>query len=186
MTFQIPGVLNSPYGYGLGALFILLLLLLPLRGKRPGFERVWKPLIPVVRGKVKNGRSESTMTGDYRGRPVTASLRRGEADQPLAFSLQMPVGSSGRDWEVSRRSEQLLGPEAWRPYTQDPALQARLESVNVAGMLRNWPNDTVVRYDARQGILTLCQQAFNQSAGNFKATLNLLESLAEVNRQVNE
>ncbi len=184
MIPEIPAALKSQYVYCLGVLFILLFLLLVIRSAMRRPRKGWSPLISLVRGKVKKRRKESTMTGSYHGHAVTARLSNG-ADTPPEFVVQMPLGSGGRDWQISRRSEKLLGPETWRVSTKDPALQARLEAANVVVWLRNWPSQTAVSYDAAQGILTVKEDGPLPSAEHFSAQLELLEALAEMNRKVN-
>ncbi len=185
MTDQIPGFLKTIYVIGCFAVFLLLVAAILTSNRTRRYNKAWAPLLKVVHGTVKSQHMTSTLSGDYHGHPVRATISRGGQDLPDKFAVEIPAGKGGRDWELAHRSEKLLGPETWRAFTKDPALQGRLDAANVAARLQNWPGHTVVRYDARRGALTLEEEIFSPPAEHFKAQLGLLESLVDVNRQLN-
>jgi hypothetical protein len=185
MIDQIAVALKPLYVYIACGALLLLLTLAVLRSRRRGFNEAWAPLLPVIQGSVKSRGTRSTMTGSYHDHPVTASMWRGGADMPATFAVQIPVAPGGRDWAITHGSEKMLGPQAWRPFTKDPALQARLEASKVVEPLQGFPDDMVVQYDGRQGMLSVEEQIEAPSVDHFKALLKLLEWLADVNRQLN-
>ncbi len=150
-----------------------------------GYNKAWARLSQVVHGNVSSQHMSSTLRGDYHGHPVLAMIRRGGQDTLDVFSVEIPAGPGGRGWEIAYRSEQLLGRETWRVSTKDPALQSKLDAAGVATRFRDWPEHTSVHYDAAQGVLVLREEIFAPSSEHFKAQLDLLESLAEMNRRLN-
>ncbi len=177
--------LNYIYGFGYVLIAVLLVAALLLRGRRGGFNKAWAPLRRLVPGTVKSRRRSSTLSGKYQDHPVRATITRGKHDEADCFSVEIPVGTGGRDWELAHRSEKLLGPESWRVFTKDPALEAKMEAAGVAATLKDWPDHTTVRYDSARGTLTLLEPISSPPAARFKAQLDLLEWLAEVNRRLN-
>ncbi|HTP01988.1 MAG TPA: hypothetical protein VMJ64_11495 [Anaerolineales bacterium] len=175
---------TTEYSYLWGGLLLLLLALLIVRARGSRFRKTWQPLMRLVKGKASRRRGQVTLSGKYHDHEVVASLVAGDGAAPI-FSVHIPAETGGRNWEISRRSERLLGPERWRASSKDPAIQMRLEEANVAGWLQNWPPQTVVCYDAARGMLMLSQNGPAPSAEGFRAQLELLEALADVNRQIN-
>ena len=126
MSDQISGILKPLYVLGGLAIFIVLLAALVARSRRSGFTKAWTPLLQVVHGTVKSRDMTSKLTGEYHGHPVVATITRGGQDTPDVYTIEMPAGPGGRDWEIAHRSENFLGSEMWRVFTTDPALQGRL------------------------------------------------------------
>jgi len=182
---QIPDFLKWIYAFGFILVFILLVAAFITRNRTGRYHKAWAPLLRVVNGTVKSQRRTSTLSGDYRGHPVGARISKGGRNVPDKFSVEVPAGQGGRDWELAHRSEKLLGPESWRVFTKDPALQAKMEAAGVPTTLKDWPEHTAVRYDAAKGTLTLTEEIFSPQPGHFKSQLDLLDWLAEVNRQLN-
>src|SRR5512141_234818 len=96
---QIPTAFAAQYANWLAGLLFILLLLLVIRSRSNRFRKAWRPLIPVVRGRLKKQRAKATMTGSYHGRTVTANACN-EAGGTETFTVEMPVESGGRDWEI--------------------------------------------------------------------------------------
>lgn len=182
---QIPDFLKSIYVFGCFLVFMLLVAAVITRGTKSRYNKAWAPLLKVVHGTVKSKHMTSTMSGEYQGHPVRATIARGGQDLPDKFSVEIPTDKAGRDWQLAHRSEKLLGPESWRVFTKDPALQAKMEAAGVATTLKDWPGHTTIRYDAARGTLTLTEDIFSPTAVHFKSQLDLLEWMVEVNRQLN-
>ena len=185
MADQIPAWLKSIYAYGCCALLVVVLVIVFARARKAGYRKAWAPLAPVIHGHFTGRRWLTTMSGEYGGRPVTAHISRGGEDFPDLFTVRMHVPVGGRDRELAHRSEKFLGPESWRVFTKDPALQEKLNAAGVPSRLRNWPEQTVVEYIAGQGALELREEMLAPSAKHFKAQLDLLDALAAVNRELN-
>ncbi len=178
--------LSSPYVLsGVGLLFIVVLVIAFTRGRKAGYRRAWKPLVRVVDGVVQTDKTDSTLTGEYRGHAILARISNGSAQGAITFHIVTPAGPGGRDWEIAHRSEKLLGPETWRAFTQDPALQQRIESARVPERFQGWPKSTTVSYDSRRGTLSLSEEGAAPSGDHFRAQLEVLEAMLEVNREMN-
>jgi hypothetical protein len=182
---QISELLKSPYAIGWLLIPVLLLAIFLLGGGRRRYSRAWAPLQRVVRGKLKHERNASKLIGTYQDQPLMATIARGGKDLPDTFTIEMPGHKGGRDWEVAHRSEKMLGPEGWRLFTKDPALQARMEAAGIPACMRDWPEHVVVRYDSARGMLSLTEQIFAPPEAHFRAQLGLLQAFDEVNGQVN-
>jgi hypothetical protein len=185
MSDQIPGFLKSLYVLGCLAVFIVLLAAFVARSRRSGLTRTWTPLLQVVHGTVTSRHLTSTLSGEYHGYPVLATISRGGQDTPDVFSVEIPAGPGGRDWGIAHRSEKMLGPETWRPFTKDPALQTRLTSAGAAAHFQAWPKHAQVQYDAARGKLAMREEILAPTPEHFREQLNMLEWLAEVNADVN-
>ncbi len=185
MQLLLPGWLGSTYVLGPLGLVSLLLLVALVRRRRSIYSKTCKKLGPVVGGKIQHDKTAGTLTGEYRGHPVVARFPRELAQASNTFHVTIPAGPGGRDWEIAHRSEKLLGPESWRAFTKDPALQSRLEAARVPERFQGWPRSTVVVYDARRGTLSLAEQFSAPSADHFRAQLDVLEAMLQVNRDLN-
>ncbi len=185
MTQLLLGWLNTDYVLAGLALFIVIVGIVFPRGREAGYRRAWKRLVPVIGGNVQTDKNISTLTGEYRGRPIFARISAGGALTAHSFCIVTPAGPGGRDWEIAHRSERLLGPETWRAFTKDPALQSRLQAARVPERFRGWPASTTVSYDARRGTLSLTEAASPPTVGHFRAQLDVLQAMLEVNREMN-
>lgn len=174
------------YFPGFIALGVLILGLAFASGRRAGGRRGWKSLVRVIDGEMKTEKKVRTLTGKYRGHTVIAQILNQGTETPQACYVVVPAGPGGQDWEISHRSEKLLGREAWRAFSKDPALHDRLEEARIPERLQGWPRSTTIRYEARRGTLSLGEDFSAPSPEHFRAQLDVLEAMRDVNREMNE
>lgn len=188
MTEQLLGWIKSnyfPWGIALGILVFLVLMIALVLGRKARSRRAWKRLVQVIDGQIKSERRIRTLTGQYRGHPVIARVPEVAGGVPAPFFIVVPAGPGGQDWEIAYRSEKLLGPETWRAFSKDPALHDWLEGARIPERLQGWPKSTIIRYEARRGSLCLGEDFSAPSAEHFRAQLDVLEAMLEVNREMN-
>lgn len=176
---------RSVYFPGFVVLGVVVLGLAFARGRKAGARMGWKSLVRVIDGEMKLEKKLRTLTGKYRGHPVMARISEPGSATPQAFYIVVPAGPGGQDWEIAHRSEKLLGPETWRAFSKDPALHDRLEGARIPERLQGWPRSTTIRYEARRGTLSLGEDFSTPSAGHFRAQLDVLEVMLDVNREMN-
>ena len=68
---------------------------------------------------------------------------------------------------------------------QDPALHDRLEEARIPERLQGWPRSTTIRYEARRGTLSLGEDFSAPSPEHFRAQLDVLEAMRDINREMN-
>jgi hypothetical protein len=188
MTEQFLGWFKSvdfPGFTALGILVFLVLIVALVAGRKAGSRRSWQRLVRVIDGEIKTEKKIRTLTGRYHGHPVIARVSDGAGEAPAPFFVVVPAGPGGQDWEIAHRSEKLLGPETWRAFSKDPALHERLEGARIPERLQGWPKSTTIRYEARRGTLSLGEDLSKTSAEHFRAQLDVLEAMLEVNREMN-
>lgn len=176
---------KSVYSPGFVVLGVVVLGLAFASGRRAGSRKGWKSLVHVIDGEMKTDKKVRTLTGKYRGHSVFAQISGPGAKTLQPFYLVVPAGPGGQDWEIAHRSEKLLGPEAWRAFSKDPALHDRLEDARIPALLQGWPRSTTIRYEAQRGMLSLGEDVSTPSPEHFRAQLDALEAMLDVNREMN-
>lgn len=155
------------------------------------YAELWGRLAGLINGTSKGSR----MTGTYMGAPVEAKINAVSDNDGGAtsyyYELSLVQGGRGQDWSVNYGGEKLLGfgEKRWHVKTKDDALKDRLASARVVEIVAVRPQHSHVSYKAKRGALVYQETiggAFAVPAPEeFKAQLELLARLAEVNRQVN-
>ena len=156
------------------------------RFKNARFARAWKPLQPVIDGKVVDdggGAATSWLTGTYKGKQVRASMvpdrnvYSGETGFRFNYFDVALLETAGKsDWVLKEG-----------PVSKDKALERRLRDAGAMAALDAIGPVEVV-YSARQGTLTIIQEpgsAWVPPPAHFEAQLNTLLKLAEINAAVN-
>lgn len=153
------------------------------------YAKLWGRIAGLVNGTSKGNR----MTGTYQGAPVEAEIKMFSDDDETTYyyKLSLAPGGRGQDWSVRYGGERLFGSgkQHWHVKTKDDALKARLVAARVLELVAVRPQHTEVNYKAKLGTLVYQEDAtgaFDVPAPEeFKAQLELLARLADVNRQVN-
>lgn len=133
------------------------------------------------------------MTGAYNGMPVQARINAVSSDDSTEYfyELTLTPGAQGKDWALSYTGDKMLGlgAKSWHIKTKDEALQQRLASLGVLDTIQQWPSTPEIVHKARPGTLKYEQQVNSMFAlpapDQFKAQLDLLARLAQINAQAN-
>ncbi|HEX6904201.1 MAG TPA: hypothetical protein VF789_31115 [Thermoanaerobaculia bacterium] len=179
--------------------FVFLLGLLISRFKNARFAKAWKPLAPLIDGKVVEdggGAATSWLTGSYRGRRVVASMvpdrnRYSEDSSGHRYNyfdvalLDMP---GQQDWKIEHQTAILgFGQTGWRIVTKDKALEERLNASGILFAVSPFGSPEIA-YSARDGKLQYSEDVTPQwipTPERFQQELELLLTLAKVNEEVN-
>jgi hypothetical protein len=153
------------------------------------YAKLWGRIAGLVNGTSKGSR----MTGTYQGTQVNAELKPifDDDETTYYYELSMTPGGRGQDWSVRYGGEKLFGSgkQHWHVKTKDDALKGRLVAAHVLELVAVRPQHTEVKYKAKLGMLVYQESARNArdvpAPEQFKAQLELLARLADVNRQVN-
>lgn len=166
--------------------------------KNAKFARDWKPLIPVIDGKVLSdggGATTSWLIGTYRGWRVQAAMTphrnqiTGETGHYYnSFEIEIWKASGGQDWTIELRAGGFgFGEAKPRITAKDQALAERLEragALDLAGQL-GWPT---LRYWARQRKLHYSGDVtprVTPTPERFREELDLMLALVQLNERVN-
>ena len=153
------------------------------------YAKLWGRIAGLVNGTSKGSR----MTGTYQGAPVEAEIKMFSDDDETTYfyKLSLTPGGRGQDWSVRYGGEKLFGSgeKHWHVKTKDDALKDRLVAARVLELVAVRPQHCEVKYKAKLGMLVYQESARNArdvpAPEQFKAQLELLARLAEINRQVN-
>ena len=153
------------------------------------YAQLWPALASMVDGTFKS----SKMTGTYNGMPVQARINAVSNDNSTEYfyELTLTPGAQGKDWALSYTGDKLLGlgEKHWHIKTKDHALEQRLSALGVIDLIEDWRGHPNVTYKSKHGILkyeTRVHNAFELPAPDqFKAQLDLLARLAQINAQAN-
>ena len=166
----------------------------------------WNKLFDEAAG-IFNVKTESKLLGMY-GTPKLIGTCNGvpfEAENTFVstseyggscyYSLTITPGRWGKDWEARYGVEGMLdlfGPKSWHIDTEDEALKQRLIDSGVITTLQNWaehPTAVWVVWDAKKGSLNHIIKVdfywFGPSPEQFKAQLDLVNHLLEINKRAN-
>ena len=178
--------------------FVFALGFLLNRFKNRRFTQAWRPLVPLINGKViedGGGAATSWLTGTYRGQPVRASMTpnrnrySGESGHRYNYFDIALLDVPGRqDWSVEHKTPILgFGQTGWQIDTDDAALKDRLNASGVVDEIaRMGPEE--VRYQARAKTLLFSEDVTPQwipTPERFQEELEMLLRLARVNGEVN-
>lgn len=171
------------------ALVILIAFLIVrfARSANTRYGRLWGPLAALVNGKAQSSR----LAGTYRGMPVAARITGGGEDTPYYYELTMTPGPSPQDWSLGYTGEKFLGSgtKAWRVKSKDDGLQRRLNDAGASLAVQSLTGQPDITFKGKNGILTYRTQtngAFDlPTADQFKAQLDLLAQLSELNGKAN-
>ena len=158
-------------------------------------ERLWPALAKIVNGTYREG----TLTGEYAGLSVRATITRtrpmepgGQARYYHQLIARTAGQSRGRDWELHNIGENDSGAEQadWRVDSDDQGLQRRLVEAGVIDIVRQTPGIASVLYRADQGALISLARVAGATAvpepAPFSMQLDMLARLAQLNGQVND
>ena len=153
------------------------------------YAELWGRIAGLVNGTSKG----SQMIGTYMGAMVEARIKSFSDDDETTYyyELSLTPGGRGQDWSVNYGGEKLLGfgEKRWHVKAKDDALKDRLVAARVVELVAVRPQHSNVSYKAKRGVLVYhetLRSGFDVPAPEeFKAQLELLGRLAEVNRQVN-
>lgn len=158
------------------------------RKPRNAYHKLWAPLIPLVHGAAQGSR----LSGNYAGMPVTARIAgAGEETPAYHYELTMTPGPSGVDWSLAYTGEKFLGTGAktWRIKTKDEELCRRLADAGATAAIQAWADQPEIAYKSKSGTLHYWQGVAGMgdvpSPDALQAQLDLLASLAKINKQVN-
>jgi hypothetical protein len=175
---------------GLGVAGLVVWLVIWSTGKNNAkYAELWGRIAGLVNGTWKGSR----MVGTYEGALVEAEIKSisGDDETTYYYELSMTPGGRGQDWSVKYGGEKLLGfgEQRWHVKAKDDALKDRLVAARVLELMAVRPQHNEVKYKAKPGTLVYqetARGAFGVPAPeDFKAQLELLARLADVNRQVN-
>lgn len=175
-------------GVGFASL-IVWFLIWSSRKSNAEYAKLWGRIAGLVNGTSHGSR----MMGTYQGAPVEAEIKMFSDDDETTYyyKLSMTPGGRGQDWSVRYGGEKLFGSgeQRWHVKTKDGALKDRLVAARVLELVAVRPQHTEVKYKAKLGMLVYqeaARGAFDVPAPEeFKAQLELLARLVDVNRQVN-
>lgn len=158
-----------------------------VRSANNRYGKLWGPLAALINGKAQSSR----LAGTYRGMPVAARITGGGEDTPYYYELTMTPGPSPQDWSLGFTGEKFLGSgaKAWRVRSKDDGLQRRLTDAGAPLVVQNIVGQPDITFKGKNGILiyrTQTNGAFDlPTADQFKAQLDLLAQLSELNGKVN-
>lgn len=178
--------------------FVFVLGWLISKFKNARFAKAWVPLLPIINGTITDdggGAATSWLTGTYQGRRVRASMTpernrySGESDPKYNhFDVALLDVPGRQDWRVMYKTPVLgFGEYGWRIQTQDKTLEARLQAAGVLQQVAQLQCDAL-EYKTKAQTLTYEQDLTPQwvpTPERFRADLELLILLAQVNEQVN-
>ncbi len=174
----------------IAVILVILIALLAVRFVKSAnnrYGKLWGPLAAMINGKAQGSR----LSGTYRGMPVAARITGGGEDTPFYYELTMTPGLAPQDWALGFTGEKFLGTgaKAWRVKTKDEGLHRRLTDAGAAQAVQSLPGQPDITYKGKNGVLTYRTQtngAFDlPSADQFKAQLDLLAQLSDLNRKAN-
>lgn len=174
---------------GVIALVVPLVLFFNKRNKEK-YAQLWAPLATLINGSSTG----NTMTGTYNGVPVQAKINAvsdSENSTEYFYQLTVTPGTQGQDWSLAYTGDKLLGmgKKSWHIKTKNEALKQRLTESGAVAALEQWGSYPEVAYKAKQGTLkyeTKVNGMFSlPSIEQFQAQLELMQHLAQTNRQVN-
>lgn len=203
---------TSDFLFGVAVLVPFLIVVFVLgfainRFKNRRFVAAWRPLVPIIDGKViadGGGAATSWLAGSHDGRAVRASMtpnrnrysnESGETYNHFDVSLADVPGRS--DWQVAWKGGGRfgLGRESWHVESDDPLMAERLQRAGVLEMIRPLAEARAVP----PGIPSVCYRkssstlTYSEDAGStwipaperFREQLTLLLRLAQINTEVN-
>lgn len=175
------------------------------RFKNRRFTAAWRPLVPVIGGRVVEdggGAATSWLTGTFEGRRVYGSMtpdRNRGTESGLKYhyfeaALQDVPGHV--DWRVEYAAGMLgFGQASWRVQAGDPAVAERLRSAGVIDLIRPLaearavpPALPTVRYSRSARTLVYAEDAgtaWIPTPDRFREQLGLLIHLARLNADAN-
>lgn len=172
--------------------FIILVAVLAVwfaRRANAKYAELWPPLASQVSGTYKS----SKMNGSYEGRPIQARINSTSDDNSTTYlyELALTAAPQGKDWALSYTGDKLLGmgQKSWHVKTKDDLLKQRLIDAGAPALVERWDSYPQVSYKAKSGTLKYEQQVGGMHAlpapEQFKAQLELMSRMAQLNSQVN-
>ena len=177
------------------------------RFKNRRFHAAWRPLVPIVDGKVVEdggGAASSWLTGTFQGRHVQAGMTPNQnagANATLRynyFDIAFESVQGECDWRVEYRLAVFgIGGDGWRIVADDTALAERLRRAGVLDIVDTMRAGAhaappmapaVLEYRERSGTLTYREDTGTEwapSPDRFRNQLTQLLHLVDVNAQVN-
>lgn len=194
---------TSDFIFGAVVLVIFLIFVFVLgwflnKFKNARFARAWRPLIPIINGKITEdggGATTSWLSGTYRGWKVQASMiphrnqYSGESGHYYNhFDVALLEIPGQHDWSLEYQTP-LFGVRGadWQIETEDPALAARLQNANLVSILAGMGHPKItyqkraqmLQYEADITPLEVPPPAM------FQRQIEVLIRLAQVNEEVN-
>ena len=164
---------------------ILLLVAWVRISRRSSVSRTWEPLVPIVKGTLKRIYGSAELRGTYGERAIFATRILGGAEDPDRFRIEMSTISHGADWLIRYGSERLFGKDQWYLEAGHETLRQRLEQSDILATMQRWESHPTISYQTNSGVLTYEEEGQVPSPEHFRAQLELLFHLAQINEQVN-
>jgi hypothetical protein len=182
--------------------FVFALGYLIVRIKQARLARAWRPLLPIVQGRVipsSGGGADSPMRGTYKGYSVYATMIPDASDGEDSRYNHFAVGLTGlagrEDWKVAyvHHLWPLTSPPTWQLECKDPATLARLQAAGVMKIIEDLvalPDapDPPLSYAAARGnllIQTVAGPGWIPTEARFIELLEGLITLARINAEAN-
>jgi hypothetical protein len=207
MSQETSDLILGAVGLVIFLVFVFAAGLLLSKYKNARFAKAWSPLVPLVNGTVTGdggGAATSWLTGVYRGAQMRASMSpdrntssEGGGTKYNYFDVTLLDVPGARDWAVIYDTPILgFGKKGWRVKAEDAALEEDLLRSGVVEMVARFGVPHLpasfglpaVEYRRRERTLRYSADVTPQWAPtpeHFRAQLELLLRLAEVNKEVN-
>ncbi|GAB3327961.1 hypothetical protein GCM10027299_29320 [Larkinella ripae] len=194
------------WGAGILALFLLVVygvgkLLAAINQAR--FRRIMAPLAPIVNGKIDGDFNKGWMEGQYRGRTFwmvmfpKRNVYSGESGFKYnSFTITLKEEPGQHDWSLNYGNANLLdafrGKQQWYVVTENATLRHRLENpaliAELEATVQGWGQGRIVAYTRSNASLAYeadVSPRLIPTEEQFRAKLDLLLRLAEINAQTN-
>jgi hypothetical protein len=165
--------------------FILACTVFVIVSRRSSISRAWLPLVHIVNGTLERKYMSAILRGTYQGHPIQATLIVGGAEDADTFRIEMTTDSRGTNWSVRYGSEKLFGKDQWYVRTSNDRLQQGLAQSGVLAEMQRWDSHPTVSYQAQPGLLVYEEKGSVAKPERFRAQLDLLLRLVQINQHVN-